>query len=182
MTETIKKQKAAAIAGRLFEQCPAAHTRYKLIAHRGVDIPDFPAQWVKDGKAGKAGEKYVGFRETVNRKPGHQQFSHTVELDKGRTVTGVNFAPEFPRLAFGDYRADALLIEFSETWGRLTIRFFRGMKEAAQNLFQSWQAGEIPETTAADGLAKRPGPISFLPFFLFPPVSPAAPPPKRQSL
>jgi hypothetical protein len=136
----------------IFEQCPSAHTRYKLIEHRGLEIPDFPAQWVKDGKAGKAGEKYIGFRETVNHKPGHRQFSHTVELDKGRTVTGLNFSPEYPRRACGDYRADGLLITFSETWQRLTILFFRGMKEAAQSLFQLWTEGEIPETTAAETL------------------------------
>ena len=136
----------------IFKQCSLARTRYKLLAHRGTDIPDFPAVWVKDGKAGKAGEKYIGFRETVQRKSGHRQFSHTVELDKGRTVTGINFAPEYPRMAYGDYKTDGLLIEFSDSWERLTIHFFQGKKEAAQNLFQLWTAGEIPEIAAADSL------------------------------
>jgi hypothetical protein len=136
----------------VFEQCLLAHTRYKMIEHSGADIPDFPAQWVNNGKAGKAGEKYIGFRETVNHKSGHRQFSHTLELDKGRTVTGLNFAPDNPRRAFGDYGMDALLICFSETWGRITIQFFTGKKEAAQTLFQSWTAGEIPETAAAEAL------------------------------
>jgi hypothetical protein len=137
----------------IFEKCPRSSTRYKLAGHRGTDIPNFPAQWVKNGKAGKAGEKYIGFRDTaVNNRPGHRQFSHTLELDKGRTVTGLNFSPEYPRQAYGDYGSDALLIEFSETGERLTILFFIGRKEAAQALFQSWTAGEIPETAAADAL------------------------------
>jgi hypothetical protein len=133
----------------VFEKCPTKHTRYKLINHRGEDIPDFPAVWKRGTDKGKA---YIGFRETVNHKPGHRQFSHTIELDRGRTVTGINFVPEYHRRAFGDYAGDGLLIEFSDSWDRLTIWFFRGMKEAAQNLFQRWVAGELPETPAADAL------------------------------
>jgi hypothetical protein len=128
----------------IFDQSPAAPTRYKLIEHHGVDIPDFPAQWVKDGKAGKAGEQYIGFRPTMNNKPGHRQFTHTLEMAKARTVTGLNFTPEHPRRAFGDYGADALLIEFSQDWKRLAIMFFKDMRETSQSLFQSWAAGIQP--------------------------------------
>jgi hypothetical protein len=133
----------------VFERCPAAKTRFKLVEHRGTDIPNFPAQWLKNCKSGIAGEKYIGFRETVNHKPGHRQFSHTLELDKGRTVTGLNFTPEHPHLAFGDYGTDGLLIEFSDARERLTIMFFRGEKEATQNLFQAWTAGYLVTQTAA---------------------------------
>jgi hypothetical protein len=143
----------------VFEQTPEHRTRYKLIEHRGADIPDFPAQW-KRGPG--AGGYYIGFRETVQNRAGHRQFTHTLELGaerviskdgkpkaKTKTCTGLNFTPEFPRRAFGDYGNDALLIDFSENWDRLTILFFKGQKAAAQSLFEKWTAGEMPETPAA---------------------------------
>lgn len=133
----------------MFQQKDDARTRYKLIDHRGADIPDFPAAWKKGPEAGK---KYVVFRGTVNNKPGHRQFSHTVELDKGRTVTGVNFAPETPDRTWGDYVADALLIDFSDSGKRITIYFFKDMKEESQSLFHKWVEGELPELAAADFL------------------------------
>jgi hypothetical protein len=133
----------------IFDQCPGHKTRYKLTEHRGADIPGFPAVWKRGPEAGN---KYIGFRETVNHKPGHRRFSHTLELDKGRTVTGLNFAPEYPRQAYGDYKQDGLLIRFSDTGERLTILFFADMKEAAQNLFQLWAVGELSEIPAADTL------------------------------
>jgi hypothetical protein len=135
----------------IFNQCQNAHTRYKLHEHRGIDIPNFPAQWAKNCKGGKAGEKYIGFRETVEHRPGHRQFRYTLERDSARVVTGFDFAPDFPRRAFGDYGGDALLIEFSDDTQRLTIMFFKGQKHAAQALFQSWVAGETAEM-AADAL------------------------------
>jgi hypothetical protein len=130
-----------------FGQCPEHHTRYKLNEHRGGDIPGFPAIWQR-GKY--AGQKYIGFRETVNNKPGHRHFSHTIELEKARTVTGLNFTLENPRRAYGDFGTDGLLIEFSDTWDTLKILFFRGQKETAQSLFQKWLAGEVSETLEAD--------------------------------
>jgi hypothetical protein len=132
-----------------FEQCPEARTRYRLTSHYGADIPNFPARWVKDCKGGKAGERYIGFRDKKDQKAGHRQFTHALELEKARMVTGLNFDAATPRRAFGDYGADALLIAFSDDWQRLTILFFNGQKEAAQSIFQSWIAGDIPEIAAA---------------------------------
>ena len=71
----------------------------------------------------------------------------------GRTFTGLNFALEHPRMAYGDFNGDAMLMEFSDTWESLTVVFFRGMKDGAQGLFQKWVAGELPETTSADALS-----------------------------
>jgi hypothetical protein len=139
----------------IFEQCPGAHTRYKLIEHSGADIPDFPATWVNNCKGGKAGEKYIGFRHTVNHKAGHRRFEYTLELDKARTVTGLNFAyDDNPYIAFGDYGADAVLVRlrFTCTKECITVMFFKGKKEAAQALFQSWAAGELLEAAAVEAL------------------------------
>jgi hypothetical protein len=133
----------------LFEKLPSASTRYKLKEHRGEDIPGFPAVWVRGPEKGN---EYVGFRATVNHKPGHRHFSHTIEVAKNKTVTGLNFAPEHPRRAFGDFGEYGLLIEFSETGDHLTVLFFEGMKEAAPSLFQLWVSGEIEETPAADSV------------------------------
>ncbi len=133
----------------IFQQSQSAHSRYLLHEHRGIDIPDFPAVYVRGNNAGK---KYIGFRATVQNKPGHRHFTHSLELDKARMVTGLNFTPEFPRKAYGDYKADGLLIEFSKDWKHLTMYFFQGMKCNAANLFQRWVAGELPETAVADAL------------------------------
>jgi hypothetical protein len=73
-------------------------------------------------------------------------------LDHARTVSGINFAPDFPRQSFGDYGNDAILINFSENWERLTILFFKGQKAGAQTLFQRWIAGALPENTMTDFL------------------------------
>jgi hypothetical protein len=134
-----------------FGQSETAHTRYILMKHRGADVREFPAVYVRGSMAGK---KYVGFRSTVQNLPGHRSFSHTIELDKGRTVTGLNLVPEYPRKAYGDYNGDGLLIEFSEDWKNITMYFFRGMSKQSASLFQKWtaDADELALTVDADAL------------------------------
>lgn len=132
-----------------FGRSPTASTRYLLAEHRGADVSGFPAVYVRGVNRGTA---YVGFRETVNSRPGHRRFTHTIEGAGGRTFTGLNFSTENPRKAYGDYGNDALLVEFSENRETLTVLFFRGMKESARSLFQSWTAGRLAETAAADAL------------------------------
>lgn len=132
-----------------FSQSEKAHSRYLLREHRGIDIPDFPAVYVRGSNAGK---KYIGFRATVQNKPNHRHYSHTIELANGKTVTGINFFHEHPRQSFGDYNDDGILIDLSDDGKTITMYFFRGMKEAAFHLFQKWTAGKLCLTAEADFL------------------------------
>jgi len=135
----------------VFRKGAKVKTRFLLTERRGDYFPsNFPAVYKRGEKQGRF---YVGFRETVNRpRPGHRFFTHTVELDNSRTVTGLNFAPEYPLKAFGDYRGDALLIEFSDSRDYIKIMFYKGMAAVAQSLFQKWVTMGLPETTEADSL------------------------------
>jgi hypothetical protein len=130
-----------------FKQSPKAHTRYIETLHAGADIADFPARYKAGGNKGKS---YIGYRETVQKKSGHRQFTHCVELDRGRMVTGLNFTPETPRRSFGDYGGHAVLVELSETGDTITMYFFLERKEAAQTIFEKWNCGELSYTAAPD--------------------------------
>ena len=136
----------------VFEKCPAAHTRYKLIEHTGADVPNFPAVWLVNCKGGKKGERYVGYRNKVTQKIGGRHFDFALELDGGRIVTGLNFTPEFPGRSCGDFNGDGLLVEFSDSGNHLTVWFFEGMANQKQSLFQKWISGEILEVAAGDSL------------------------------
>jgi len=117
-----------------FKKLPNMVTRYILREHEGADIVGFPAVW-KQRWHPHVGEKYIAFRETQGSRM-QKRFTHALCLDKNRVVTGFNFTPEFPRLSWGDYRNDAILIEFSDDMTVLTLLFFKGMKEHAYSLFQ----------------------------------------------
>jgi hypothetical protein len=64
-------------------------------------------------------------------------------------ITGFNFAVEFPNRGFGDggiyndHAADALLLEFSENKGELSIWLFEKMKFYAQSIFEKWCSQEL---------------------------------------
>ncbi len=127
----------------VFKRLPELATRYILTEHSGADIDNFPAVWRQ--KSHKyVGEKYIVFRESrvwhVRRR-----FTHSFSLEKNRMVTGFNFTQEFPRLSYGDYGNDAILIEFSNDWNELTILFFKDMKRQSYSIFERGIAGEITE-------------------------------------
>jgi hypothetical protein len=131
----------------VFTQSQTAHTRYLLTVHHGADIAGFPACYKRGENKGKS---YIVYRETVQKKPGHRQFTHCIELNDGHMVTGLNFTPETPRRSYGDFGEYALLVEFSETGDTITVYFFSDMKEAAQTLFEKWNYGELSGTAAPD--------------------------------
>jgi hypothetical protein len=133
----------------VFTLSPEAHTRFIETLHAGADIAGVPACY----KVGvNKGKRYIGFRETVQKKPGHRKFEYCVELDRGRMVTGLNFTPETPRRSFGDYGGHAVLVELSETGDTITMYFFLGRKEAAQTIFEKWNCGELSGMAAADAV------------------------------
>jgi hypothetical protein len=131
----------------VFTRSPKAHTRYILTAHAGADIAGFPARY-KQGEY--KGKEYIGYRGTVQSKPGHRQFTHCIELDRGRMVTGLNFAPETPRRSFGDYGGHAVLVELSETRNEITVYFFLDKEGTKQTLFERWNCGELSGVAAPD--------------------------------
>jgi hypothetical protein len=128
----------------IFEKLPEFATRYILTEHSGVDIYAFPAIW-RQKHHPYLGERYIVFRETQDTRPG-QRFTHALSLEGNRMVTGFTFVPEFPRIAWGDYANDAILIEFSDDWTVLTLYFFRGMKGQSRSLFERRISGEEVET------------------------------------
>jgi hypothetical protein len=107
----------------VFKKLPNLATRYILIEHSGAEIVDFPAEWICKSHP-HVGEKYIIFRETRNLQM-KQIFSHSLSLEKDRMVTGFNFTPQFPRLSYGNFGNDAILIEFSNDWNELTLLFFK---------------------------------------------------------
>ena len=132
----------------VFEKLPEMATRYILREHSGAEIEAFPATWTQSWHS-HVGEKYIVFRETQDHLR-MQRYSHSLSLEKDRIVTGFNFTSEFPRLSWGDYQDDAILIEFNEDMTVLTLLFFRGMKKHSYSLFQRGIAGEIVETLESD--------------------------------
>ena len=136
-----------------FRQNPVAPTRYILTKHRGLPIAGFPATYLRGSYKGEA---YIGFRATVVSKPGHRRFTHTIEIDKGQTVTGVNFYPATPGKTYGDFGNDALLIEIGDGGKHLTIWFFKDRKAAAETLYGKWTSGELPDVASVD-VAPLPG-------------------------
>jgi hypothetical protein len=132
----------------VFDKLPETATRYILKEHSGADIDAFPAIWRQKWHP-HVGEKYIVFRETQDQRPG-QQFTHSLSLEKNRMVTGLNFTPEFPQLSWGDYRNDAILVEFSVDWTELTLMFFKDMKNQAYSLFERGIAGELVEISECD--------------------------------
>jgi len=130
-----------------FRQNPSAPTRYILTGHRGLPVEGFPAKYVQGANKGAA---YIGFRGTVINKGGHRRFSHTIELDKSKTVTGVNFDPSNPGKTYGDFGADARLVEVGEAKAYINIWFFAGLKDEAESLYGKWVSGELPEIASVD--------------------------------
>jgi hypothetical protein len=131
----------------VFTQSPKARTRYILTAHTGTDIAGFPACYKKGENKGKG---YIGYRETVQKKPGHRQFTHCIEMDGGRMVTGLNFTPETPRRSFGDYGGHAVLVGMSEAGDTITMFFFLDGKQTAQSLFEKWNCGKLSGAASPD--------------------------------
>jgi hypothetical protein len=125
----------------IFEKVPAMNTRYILREHSGFDIPDFPAFWKQKGHLHE-GEGYIVFRETQDTRPG-MRFTHALSLEKNRMCTGFRFLIGNKAIAYGDYGDDALLIEFSDDWTKLTIWFFEGKKNKAYFLFEDWTDGKM---------------------------------------
>jgi hypothetical protein len=125
----------------IFEKVPEFKTRYILTEHSGVEIADFPAVWIQKNHQ-YVGEKYIVF-QPMNIFHARQRFTHALSLEKSRMVTGLKFTTEFPRLSWGDYGKDAILIEFSEDWNELTILFFEGLKPLSYSLFERAVAGEL---------------------------------------
>lgn len=136
-----------------FIRVPECRTRYKQIQHKGITISEFPAVY-KRGK--NKGEKYIVFRKTSYYYSfGTQRFTHAIELAGNKIVTRLRFIPEYPQRTYGAFKGYSLLINFSENFDRLTILFFKGLQEAAPNLFQRWQVGKIAEIVKADMVRLR---------------------------
>jgi len=129
----------------VFEQI--MKTRYKLIHEYGSGIINFPSKWVANDHQYK-GDKYIIFHEMWGKQDcfpangsSHALYLGTDRPENERLCTGVKFFPEFPHKTFGTYKGDALLIQFSEDWKKMTIWVFKGEGKAAYSLFKEWVYG-----------------------------------------
>jgi len=132
----------------VFEKHPELKTYYILKYHYGIEIVDFPAIWTNKSH-NHVGEKYIVFRKTMAQRP-RQWFTYSLSLENNRMLTSFNFPLECQRLAWGDYRDYAILIEFSDDWTSLTLLFFKEMKNHARLLFESGLKGELTDIVETD--------------------------------
>ncbi|MFP3091404.1 hypothetical protein LQZ21_13875 [Treponema sp. TIM-1] len=124
----------------IFKKLPNMATRYILREHSGNDIPNFPAFWKQKGHPHE-GEGYIVFHETQNSRP-RMRFTHALSLENNRMCTGFRFLFKI-HTAYGDYGNDAMLIDFSDDWIKLTVWFFKDKKETAYFLFEKWTDGKL---------------------------------------
>jgi len=139
-----------------FEQ--VMKTRYKLLHERGLGIDNFPSKWIADDHPHR-GEKYIVFHEIYgiqNCSPtngsSHGLYFGTDRPEHERLCTGVKFFPEFPHKTFGAYKDDALLIQFSVDWRKMTIWVFKGKGNITYSLFKEWVSGDLTVKVDLDDL------------------------------
>ena len=133
-------------------------TRYKLLREHGSAIDNFPSKWVADDHAHR-GERYIIFNEMWGKQncPPAYGCSHALYFGRDRPkheklCTGLKFLPEFPHKTFGAYNGDALLIQFSEDWKKMTIWVFKGKGEISYSLFKEWVYGDLTITVETNDL------------------------------
>jgi hypothetical protein len=138
----------------LFERAmPKGHLMMR--EHTGITIPDFPAIWFPTNEQHSAiGLKYIRIKDGPKQFPS-LQFTHTLLLGKDISTDtmriDINYLPAFPHPCYGDFREDALLVQFREeshnfnlpekTWAN--IWFFKGKKQQSEILYHQWLAGKL---------------------------------------
>jgi len=133
-------------------------TRYPLLSKHGFGIRNFPSKWVADDHQHR-GEKYIIFHNMYGKQNCSPTYgsSHAFYFGKDRSenerlCTGVKFFPEFPHKTYGTYKGDALLIQFSEDWKKITIWVFTGKGEISYSLFKEWVYGDLTITVETPDL------------------------------
>ena len=121
--------------------------RFIMREHTGFSIPNFPATYFypKELQSGK-GVKYIALKEI--------QYENQLTLSlwfKDFICSTLNFIPELPNLCYGNFKNDAMLIQFRDgtNWGStfercwLHIWFFKEMEDYSANLYHRWISGEL---------------------------------------
>ena len=139
-----------------FGQTPNKKTRYSLFSEYGVGIDNFPSKWIADNHLHR-GEEYIVFKEVYGKQNcsptygySHAFYFGTDRPEHERFCTGVKFFPDFPHKTYGAYKGDALLIQFSEDWKKITIWVFKGKGEISYSLFKEWAYGDLTISVETD--------------------------------
>jgi hypothetical protein len=133
-------------------------TRYKLLHELGSGINNFPSKWIADNHPHR-GERYIVFHEMYGKQncpptygSSHALYFGTDRPENEQLITGLKFSLEFPHKTYGVYKNDALLIQFSEDWNKMTIWVFEGKGEMSYSLFQEWVTEDLTITVETDDL------------------------------
>jgi hypothetical protein len=113
--------------------------------HTGFNIPGFPATYYSPKKSGSGnGVKCIEMKE------GQDETHCSLWLEYVK-CSNLNSIPELPCLYYGDFRDDAILVQFRDgmqygwnvgiAW--LQIWFFENMKGQAATLYNRWISGEM---------------------------------------
>ena len=142
-----------------FEKLPNFKTRYILCRETGIYIADFPSVWIANNHPYK-GKKYIAFTGYWGQQnyPTTYGYSHKLsfgrnKLENDKQCIGLNFCPGFPYKTFGVFMNDALLIQFSNDWEKMTIYYFKDKGKMAHSLFKEWTSGKLEMTLEEDDLA-----------------------------
>ena len=133
----------------LFERTMPKGRRFIMREHTGVTIPDFPAIYFsQDEQHSGNGLKYIIIEEPKNSYK--HKFIHTLLLGDNMSID-INYLPAFPYFCYGDFREDALLVQFRDTmrgpttfekaW--LNIWFFKDKEQMSEMLYHQWLSGEL---------------------------------------
>ncbi|MDR2941209.1 MAG: hypothetical protein LBV17_01265 [Treponema sp.] len=132
-----------------FEKFPDKKTRYVLFEHTGNYVHNFPSVYIDDKHPHK-GEKYIILTEYWGKQscPITCVFTHMFSFaknrfEKNKECIGLNFFPDFPCKTYGVFMDDALLIQFSDDWNKITIYYFKDERSMAYTLFKEWISGKL---------------------------------------
>ena len=141
-----------------FEKLSNSKTRYILRRETGIYIADFPSIWIAEDHPYK-GKKYISLTEYWGQqiRPSTYGYTHMLsfgqnKLEKDKGCIGLNFLPDFPCKTFGVFMNDAILVELSEDWNKMTIYYFKDKGKMAHSLFKEWTSGELKMTLEDDDL------------------------------
>jgi len=142
----------------IFERHPTKKTRFRLVHEHGSGIHNFPSRWIAVNHS-NLGDKYIIYHEMYGRQncfpadgSSHALFLGTDRPEHERLCTGLKSILEFPNQAYGAYKGDAFLVQFSEDKNKITIWVFKGKGEIAYSLFQEWVYGNLTITVETDDL------------------------------
>jgi len=121
-------------------------TEHILDDHTGVDIPNFPTEWISLHRTcSYSGKSHPAFKEMQEA----YQFTNAVSLE-GIAFIGLNEIPELQGFHYGYFGNDAVLLRFeihkhnnNIPIKKVTLYFFEGMKEKLSTFYDLCISGQL---------------------------------------